>query len=147
MLVSVLFGLAEADAVDDGGVVELVREDGVLGAEDLLEEARVRVEAAGVQDCVLAAVELGNLALEVLQQNEIHFMRGELLEKGSVPYRVDILRATDETHGTQARSVASERGDGGVDYFGVALKPVALLNPVGGKNKQNRESNKKEESN
>ena len=70
MLVSVLFGLAEADAVDDGGVVELVREDGVLGAEDLLEEAGVGVEAAGVQDGVLAAVELGNLALEVLKVKE-----------------------------------------------------------------------------
>ena len=72
MLVTVLFGLAEADAVDDGGVVELVREDGVLGAEDLLEEAGVGVEAAGVQDGVLAAVELGNLALEVLQMNALN---------------------------------------------------------------------------
>ena len=83
MLVSVLLGLAEADAVDDGGVVELVREDGVLGAEDLLEEAGVGVEAAGVQDGVLAAVELGNLALEVLRVKESDDAR-DLPEKSFV---------------------------------------------------------------
>ena len=126
MLVSVLFGLAEADAVDDGGVVELVREDGVLGAEDLLEEAGVGVEAAGVQDGVLAAVELGNLALEVLQQNALNERDFPAKRFVRTPYRVDILRAANETHGTQARSVASERGDGGVDYFRVTLKQVAL---------------------
>lgn len=127
MLVSVLFGLAEADAVDDGGVVELVREDGVLGAEDLLEEAGVGVEAAGVQDGVLAAVELGNLALEVLQRERDELHARGTPRKELCRYRVDILRAANETHGTQARSVASERGDGGFDYFGVTLKPVALF--------------------
>ena len=85
MLVSVLFGLAQPDAVDDGGVVELVREDGVLGAEDLLEEAGVGVEAAGVQDGVLAAVELGNLALEVLKVKESEMPRTSQKRALSVP--------------------------------------------------------------
>ena len=66
MLVSVLFGLAQPDAVDDGRVVELVREDRILRAENLFEQSRVGVEAAGVQDGVLATMELGNLLFEVL---------------------------------------------------------------------------------
>ena len=69
MLISELLGLAQPDAVDDGGVVERVREDGVVGAEHLLEEPRVRVEAARVEDRVLAAVEAGDLVLEFLDAN------------------------------------------------------------------------------
>ena len=41
-------------------------------------------------------------------------------------YRVNVLRAANETHRTHARPVASERGDGSFDYFWVALKPVAV---------------------
>lgn len=70
MLVSVLFGLAQPDAVDDGRVVELVREDRILRAENLFEQSRVGVEAAGVQDGVLATMELGNLVFEVLIEKE-----------------------------------------------------------------------------
>ena len=81
MLVSVLFGLAEPDAVDDGGVVELVREDGVLWAENLLEEAGIGVEAAGVQNGVLATVELGNLAFEVLKRKRDALHARNLSEK------------------------------------------------------------------
>ena len=66
MLVSVLLGLAEPYSVNDGRVVESVGEDGVLGAEDLLKEAGVGVEAAGVQDGVIAAVEGGDLGLQFL---------------------------------------------------------------------------------
>ncbi len=65
--VSELFGLAEPDAVDDGGVVELVGKDGVVGPQQLLEDARVGVEAAGVRDGGLATVEAGDLGLEVLE--------------------------------------------------------------------------------
>ena len=66
MLVSVLFGLAQPDAVNNGGVVELVRKDGILRAQNLFEEPCIRVEAAGVQNGVLATVELSNLLFEVL---------------------------------------------------------------------------------
>ena len=50
-------GLAEADAVDDRGVVEGVGDDRVLLAEQGLEEAGVGVEAGGVEDGVLGAEE------------------------------------------------------------------------------------------
>ncbi len=45
--------LAETDAVDDGGVIERVRDDGVVLGEQSLEDAGVRVEARRVQDGVL----------------------------------------------------------------------------------------------
>ena len=61
-----LLGLAKPDAVDDGRVVELVRDDDVIGSQQLLENSGVGVEAAGVQDGVLTAVELGDLALQIL---------------------------------------------------------------------------------
>ena len=57
MPVAELLALAQPDAVNDGGVVELVREDGVLGPADLLEQPGVGVETRGVQDRVLPPVE------------------------------------------------------------------------------------------
>ena len=66
--VAVALGLAEADAVDDGGVVEGVADDGVLFGEQGFEHAAVGVEAGGVEDGVLGAEELGDLLLELLMQ-------------------------------------------------------------------------------
>jgi hypothetical protein len=60
--VAVAPGLAQAHAVDDGGVVELVGDDRVLfGAEQGLEQAAVGVEAAAVQDGVLGAEETSEM--------------------------------------------------------------------------------------
>ena len=53
--VAVALRLAEADAVDDRGVVELVGNDRVLGAEQRLEQAAIGVEAGGIEDRVLDA--------------------------------------------------------------------------------------------
>ena len=53
------------DPVDDGGVVELIREDGVLRAADLLKQPRVGVKTGGIEDRVFASVELGNLVLQL----------------------------------------------------------------------------------
>ena len=55
--VAVALGPAEPDAVDDRGVVERVGDDGVLLAEERLEEPAVGVEAGGVEDRVLRAEE------------------------------------------------------------------------------------------
>jgi hypothetical protein len=64
---SELLGLAEPDAVDDGGVVQLVGNDDVVGSEELLENSGVGVEAAGVQDGVVATVKVGYFSLEFLK--------------------------------------------------------------------------------
>ena len=65
MLVAILLGLGESDPVDDGGVVELIGEDGILWAADLLKQPRVGVKTGGIEDRVLASVELGNLVLQL----------------------------------------------------------------------------------
>jgi len=45
VLVPVTLRLAEPDAVDDRGMVQLVGDDGVLGAEQRFEQAAVGIEA------------------------------------------------------------------------------------------------------
>jgi hypothetical protein len=60
--VAVARGLAQADAVDDRGVVQGVRDDGVVLVEQRLEHAAVGVEGRRVQDRVFGAEEFGQLA-------------------------------------------------------------------------------------
>ena len=64
--VAVALGPAEPDAVDDRGVVERVRDDGVLLAEERLEQPAVGVEARRVEDRVLGAEEARDGRLELL---------------------------------------------------------------------------------
>jgi len=73
--------LAQADAVDDAGVVELVGDYCVLCREQGLEEARVGVEARAVEDGVFGAEEFGDLLFELL---------------------VNLLCAADEADGREA---------------------------------------------
>jgi hypothetical protein len=80
-------GLAQADAVDDGGVVEFVADDRVLLAQQRFEQAAVGVERGGVQDGVLGAEETRQARLQRL---------------------VQVLRAADETHRTQAVAVGAQ---------------------------------------
>jgi hypothetical protein len=77
VLVDEAFGLAEADAVDDGRVVEAVGEDGIFRAEERLEHPAVGVEAGRVRDRVVHPEEVRDPALEV---------------------EVQALRAADEAH-------------------------------------------------
>ena len=83
VLVAEALRLAEADAVDDAGVVQLVGDDRVLRAEQRFEQPAVGVEARAVEDRVVGAEELAELRFELL---------------------VDCLRAADEPHATRARS-------------------------------------------
>mmetsp|Transcript_38072 Transcript_38072/g.95765 ORF Transcript_38072/g.95765 Transcript_38072/m.95765 type:complete len:240 (+) Transcript_38072:1486-2205(+) len=84
VLVAVAFRLAQSNTVDDGSVVELIRDDGVLRIEHDLEETGVRVKAGCVQDRILHAVELADLGLEFL---------------------VQILSTADETYGAQSKTM------------------------------------------
>ena len=94
VLIAEPLGLAETDAVDDGGVVELVGDDGVLGPQDGLEEAAVGVEAGGVEDGVLHAHEPGDPRFQLL---------------------VDVLGAADEPDGGEAEAPLVVGGLGGGD--------------------------------
>jgi hypothetical protein len=89
-------GLAQADAVDDRGVVQRVGNDGVLFAQQRLEQAAVGVEAGGIEDGVLGAEEFGDLLFQLL---------------------VQILRAADEAHRRHAEAVRVQRILGGLDHL------------------------------
>ena len=91
-------GLAEADAVDDRGVVERVGDDRVLLAEQRLEEAAVGVEARPVEDGVVGAEEAGDGLLQAL---------------------VEVLRAADEAHAGEAEAVRVEGLLRGGEHRGV----------------------------
>ena len=81
-------GLAQADAVDDRGMVQRVGDHRVLLAEHRLEQAAVGVEAARIQDRVVGAEESRDRRLELL---------------------VQVLRAADEAHRRQAEAVRVQR--------------------------------------
>src|SRR6185369_11094538 len=87
-----------ANAVDDRRVVERVGDDGVLLAEERLEEAAVRVEARRVEDRVLHAEELRDRVLELL---------------------VDVLRAADEADAREAEAALVDLALRGGDHLGV----------------------------
>src|SRR4029453_2594894 len=69
--------LAQAYAVDDAGMIQLVIDDGVVRTDQRLEDAAVRVEAGAVQDRIVSPEKLRDAALELL---------------------VNLGGATDETH-------------------------------------------------
>ncbi len=96
--VAMALGLAEAHAVDDRGVIQLVGNDRILGAEQRLEKAAIRIEAGAVEDGVFGAEELAELRLEQL---------------------VRLLRAADETHAGHPEAPAVERFVSGADDLGM----------------------------
>jgi len=92
--IAVALGLAQAHAVDDGRVVQLIRNDRVLRPKQRLKQTAVGVEAGGIEDGVVGACELCDAALELL---------------------VDLLRAADEAHRRKAEAPAVIAGLRGLD--------------------------------
>jgi hypothetical protein len=104
--VAVALGLAQADAVDDRGVVERVGDDRVVLAEQGLEQAAVGVEARAVEDRVLGAEEGRDRRLELL---------------------VAVLGAADEAHARQAVAAIVEGGAGRRGDLGVRRQPEVVV--------------------
>ena len=90
--------LAQAHAVDDGGVVQRIRDDRVLGAQEALEQTRVGVETTGEEDRVFHAQEIAQPLFQTL---------------------VGKLGAADEPDRRHAESVFAQRLPGGLDQPGV----------------------------
>ena len=83
--IAVALGLAQPHAVDDGGMVQRVADDGVLLGEQRLEHAAVGIEASGIENGVLGL---------------------EILADGLFQLLVDVLRATDKPHTRHAEASA-----------------------------------------
>ena len=64
VLVSVALGFAEANTINDGGMVELIRNDSVIRRQENFKQASIGVKAADVENGVLTAMEARNLFLE-----------------------------------------------------------------------------------
>src|SRR5262249_38975058 len=90
----------------DAGVIELVADDGVLLAEDRLEQPAVRVPAGAVEDGVVLAQEAGDGALELL---------------------VNLLRAADEADRGHAVAEALQPVHGGGNDFGMIGKAEVVV--------------------
>ena len=63
MIVAMSSGLAQANAVNDGGVVERVTYDGIFWGEECFEESCVRIPAGGVKDGIIGLMERCDLVL------------------------------------------------------------------------------------
>lgn len=88
VLVAIALRLAQADAIDDGRVVQLVADDRVFSAEQRFEQPAVGVERRAVEDRVFGA--------EKLRQPRFQRL-------------VQVLRAANEAHRAEAKAVRVER--------------------------------------
>src|SRR5205814_4306628 len=91
-------GIAEADAVNDRRVIQLVGDDYVLGTEQRLEQATVRVKGRRINNRVLSPEEFRQRAFEIF---------------------VDVLRAANKTDAGHAEAVGIERLFRGGDERGM----------------------------
>ncbi|MFO0938249.1 MAG: hypothetical protein U0798_17225 [Gemmataceae bacterium] len=66
MLVTKALSLAEPHAIDDAGVIQFIRKNGVLFGEKRFEQAAVGIEAGNVQDGIGLAEERGDGPLGLL---------------------------------------------------------------------------------
>ena len=105
--IAVALGFAEADAVDDRGVIERVGDDGVLFAEQRFEQSAVGVETRGVEDGVFGPEK-----------------RARSRARASL---CTVLRAADEAHRRQSESIAVERALGGFDQSRVSREPEVVV--------------------
>src|SRR5205807_6188202 len=86
--VTVALGFAKPDAIDNAGMVEFVRNDGVFRAQERFEQPAVGVKARGVKNSVFGAEELAELRFQLF---------------------MDSLRAADETHARHSIAPTIER--------------------------------------
>ena len=57
MFVPKFASFAQSDPIDDGGVVEFIWQDCILGSEEDLKQSCVGIEAGGIQNGIFSAVE------------------------------------------------------------------------------------------
>ena len=81
VLIAVALGFAQAHAIDDRGMVQLVADHGVLRGKQGLKQPPIGVKAGGIENGVVRAQKAGDFLLQGL---------------------MDVLGAADEPHGGQA---------------------------------------------
>ena len=104
--IAVAFGFAQADAVDDRGVVQTVRDDGVLWPEQGLEQPAVGIKASRKQDRIVFPEEGRQLLFQLA---------------------VDVLCATDKADRGHAEPLGVHRVTGRGDEIGVVCQPQVVV--------------------
>ena len=92
--IAVTFRLAQPDAVDDGGMIQRVGDDGILVGEQRLEQSAVGIETCRIKDGVFRVEIFGNRLFKLL---------------------VQVLRTADKAHGRHAVAVCVHRTLGRLD--------------------------------
>ena len=106
MLEPAALGFAEADAIYNAGVIELVADDGAFGIEQGFKETSVGIETRGVEDGVVVPQEGGYLVLELL---------------------VDVLGSADEPHGGHTVAVFLQSPFGCFHQTGMVGEPQVIV--------------------
>lgn len=106
MLVAEALGLAEPDAVDNTGVVKLVRDDSIIGCQASLEEASVGVESTWIEDSIFKLMEVSNSTFQVL---------------------MDILSAANEAHRGHAEAMCVQGVLGRLNDTWMIRKPQVIV--------------------
>ena len=104
--IAIALGFAEANAVDDGGVIERVADDGILSGEEWFEHAAVGVEASGIEDGIV---------------------RFEEARDGRFEFLVQILCATNEAYRRHAVAAGVHGRFGCADQARVVREPQVVV--------------------
>src|SRR5689334_11595282 len=106
MLIAKTLGLAKANAVDDGGMIEFVADNGVLFVIQRFKNTPVGVECGHVQDSVFSAQEFRQFSFQLFMY---------------------ILRAADKAYTTHAISPAVDVLFGRLYHFGMRRKTEVVI--------------------
>lgn len=104
--VAVSLRLAEADAINDGGVVERIGDDGIVSGEESFKKTAVGIEAGRVKDGIFSA---------------------KVFAEGLFKLAVEGLGATDKADGSDAKSIGGDRLPGRLADFGMVSEPEVVI--------------------
>ena len=88
ILVAITFGFAESNAVDDGGMVQSIADDGIFFSKERFEYTAVGIEACRIEDSIFGVEVFGN---------------------GFLQFFVDVLRSANEAYGAHPESTLIHR--------------------------------------
>src|SRR5690625_3090667 len=106
MLVNIAFSLAEAHPIDDGRVVELIGNNGILRAKKGFKYSRISIKCCSIQDRIFHPEKFGYSLFQL-------FMNG--------------LGAADEPNGRHAVAVRVNRVFGRLNYTRVRREPQIVV--------------------
>ena len=106
ILVAPALGFAQPYTIDNGGVIQFVRNNSVFFTKNGFKKTAIGIEAGGIEDGILHAYKAGNTAFQFL---------------------MDALRAADEADGGKTKAPFIIRSLGGVDQLLIVGKTQVIV--------------------